>query len=60
MDEAVTTQLVWEPIYAHSLTESDLAEIEGNLFRFIDLLANISGSILGAHELLTTDGDAAA
>lgn len=59
-EEASTTRLVWEPIYGHSLSDSDLVEIEDNLFRFIDLLASISGSILGAHALSTTDGDQAA
>jgi hypothetical protein len=60
VDEAVTTRLVWESIYGHPLADSDLAEIEANLFRFIDLLASISGSILGAHQLSTSDGDQAA
>ena len=59
-DEALTTRLVWERIYGHLLTDEDLAEIKGNLFRFIDLLASISGSILGARELSTTHGDEAA
>jgi hypothetical protein len=56
----LTTRLVWERIYGHLLTDDDLAEIKGNLFRFIDLLASISGSILGARELSTTHGDEAA
>jgi hypothetical protein len=55
-----TTRGVWEGIYGHPLSDDDLTEIEGNLFRFIDLLASISGSILGAPELSTTDGDEAA
>ena len=55
-----TTRVVWEGIYGHPLSDDDLTEIEGNLFRFIDLLASISGSILGARELSTTDGDEAA
>ena len=55
-----TTRGVWEGIYGHPLSDDDLTEIEGNLFRFIDLLAGISGSILGARELSTTDGDEAA
>jgi hypothetical protein len=58
--EALTTRLVWERIYGHLLTDDDLADIEGNLFRFIDLLARMSGSILGARELSTTHGDEAA
>ena len=57
---ASTTRDVWEAIYGHSLSDDDLTEIEGNLFRFIDLLASINGSILGARELSTTDGDEAA
>jgi hypothetical protein len=59
-DEALTTRLVWQRIYGRLLTDDDLVEIEGNLFRFIHLLASISGSILGARELSTTDGDEAA
>lgn len=55
-----TTPLVWEGIYGHPLTDADLAAIEGNLFRFIDLLACINGSLLGAHHLSTSDGDEAA
>jgi hypothetical protein len=55
-----TTRIVWEGIYGHPLSDDDLAEIEGNLLRYIDLLASISGSILGARELSTTDGDEAA
>jgi hypothetical protein len=55
-----TTRVVWERIYGHRLSDDDLTEIEGNLFRFIDLLASINGSILGAPELSTTDGDEAA
>jgi hypothetical protein len=55
-----TTRGVWEGIYGRPLSDADLADIEGNLFRFIDLLASISGSILGARELSTTDGDEAA
>ncbi|TMG28877.1 MAG: hypothetical protein E6H93_12230 [Chloroflexi bacterium] len=55
-----TTRIVWEGIYGRLLSDDDLTEIEGNLFRFIDLLAGISGSILGARELSTTDGDEAA
>ncbi len=58
--DASTTRGVWEGIYGHELSDDDLTEIEGNLFRFIDLLASISGSILGARELSTTDGDEAA
>jgi len=50
-----TTRLVWEALYGHSLSDDDLAEIEGNLFRFIDLLASINGSILGSPELSTFD-----
>jgi hypothetical protein len=49
-----------EAVYGHPLSDEDLTEIEGNLFRFIDLLASISGSILGNRELSTTDGDEAA
>lgn len=60
MDEAMTTRMVWEPIYGHSLTDTDLAEIEGNLFRFIDLLVGISGSILGSPDLSTYGGNEAA
>ena len=59
-DESPTTRFVWEAIYGHPLSNDDLTEIEGNLFRFIDLLASINGSILGARELSTTDGDEAA
>jgi len=55
-----TTRLLWEEIYGHQLTDDDLAEIERNLFRFIDLLASMNGSILGPRELSTTDGDEAA
>jgi hypothetical protein len=55
-----TTRVVWEGIYGHPLSDDDLTEVEGNLFRFIDLLASINGSILGARELSTTDGDEAA
>ena len=58
--DAPTTRGVWEAIYGHPLSDDDLTAIEGNLFRFIDLLASISGSILGARELSTTDGDEAA
>jgi hypothetical protein len=58
--DAPTTRGVWEAIYGHPLSEDDLREIEGNLFRFIDLLASISGSILGARELSTSDGNEAA
>ena len=58
--DASTTRVVWEVVYGHPLSDEDLTEIEGNLFRFIDLLAGISGSILGARELSTTDGDEAA
>ena len=58
--DASTTRVVWEAVYGHPLSDEDLTEIEGNLFRFIDLLASISGSILGARELSTTDGDEAA
>jgi hypothetical protein len=54
------TRQVWEPIYGHDLTDAEVAAIEGNLFRFIDLLASISGSILGAPESSTFDGDEAA
>ena len=57
---ASTTRVVWEAIYGHPLCDDDLMEIGGNLFRFIDLLASINGSILGARELSTTDGDEAA
>ena len=57
---ASTTRVIWEAVYGHPLSDEDLTEIEGNLFRFIDLLASISGSILGARELSTTDGDEAA
>ena len=57
---ASTRRVVWEAIYSHPLSNGDLTEIEGNLFRFIDLLASINGSILGARELSTTDGDEAA
>ena len=59
-DPPTTTRVVWEGIYGYVLSDDDLTEIEGNLFRFIDLLASISGSILGARELLTTDGNEAA
>jgi hypothetical protein len=58
--DAPTTHGVWEAIYGHPLSDDDLTEIEGNLFRFIDLLASISGSILGAREFSTTDGGEAA
>ncbi len=58
--DASTTRVVWEAVYGHPLSDEDLTEIEGNLFRLIDLLASISGSILGARELSTTDGDEAA
>lgn len=58
--EQVTTRLVWESICGHPLDDNDLAEIQGNLFRFIDLLASISSSILGAHQSSTSDGDQAA
>ena len=58
--ESPTTRVVWEAIYGHPLSDDDLTEIEGNLFRFIDLLASINGSILGARESSTTDGDEAA
>jgi hypothetical protein len=54
------TRQVWQPIYGRDLTGDEVAEIEGNLFRFIDLLASINGSILGAHQLSTSDGDQAA
>lgn len=57
---ASTTRVVWEAIYGDPLSDDDLAEIEGNLFRFIDLLASINGSILGARELSTIDGNEAA
>ncbi|HEY9288897.1 MAG TPA: hypothetical protein VIT43_12835 [Candidatus Dormibacteraeota bacterium] len=59
-NEALPTRLVWEAIYGRALTDAELAEIEGNLFRFIDLLARINGSILGAPDLSTCDGDEAA
>jgi len=55
-----TTRLLWEEIYGHQLTDDDLAEIERNLSRFIDLLASVSGSILGTPESSTFDGDEAA
>jgi hypothetical protein len=58
--DAPTTRFIWEAVYGHPLSDEDLAEVEGNLFRFIDLLASISGSILGARELSTTDEDEAA
>jgi hypothetical protein len=58
--DSPTTRVVWEGIYGHPLSDDDVTEIEGNLFRFIDLLASISGSILGARELSMTDGDEAA
>jgi len=58
--DASTTRAVWEAVYGHPLSDDDLTEIEGNLFRLIDLLASISASILGARELSTTDGDEAA
>ncbi len=58
--DAPTTRVIWEAVYGHPLSDEDLTEVEGNLFRFIDLLASISGSILGARELSTTDGDEAA
>jgi hypothetical protein len=58
--DPTTTRAVWEGIYGHPLSDDELAAIEGNLFRFIDLLASISGSILGARELSMTDGDEAA
>ena len=60
LGDAPTTRGVWEAVYGHPLSDEDLKEIEGNLFRLIDLLASISGSILGARELSTTDGDEAA
>lgn len=59
-NEALATRLVWEAIYRRALTDAELAEIEGNLFRLIDLLACINGFILGAPELSTCDGDEAA
>jgi hypothetical protein len=55
-----TSRLVWERIYDRPLSDNDLAEIEGNLLRYIDLLASISGSILGAREWSMTNGDEAA
>ena len=55
-----TARVVWEGIYGHPLSDDELTEIEGNLFRFIDLLASISGSILGARESSMTNGDEAA
>lgn len=58
--DAPTTRVIWEAIYGHPLSDEDLTEVEGNLFRLIDLLASMSGSILGARELSTTDGDEAA
>jgi hypothetical protein len=58
--DAPTTRVVWEAVYGHPLSDEDLTEVEGNLFRLIDLLASISGTILGARELSTTDGDEAA
>jgi hypothetical protein len=58
--DAPTTRVIWEAVYGHPLSDDELTEIEGNLFRLIDLLASISGSILGARELSTTDGDEAA
>ena len=58
--DAPTTRVIWEAVYGHPLSDEDLTEIAGNLFRFIDLLASISDSILGARELSTTDGDEAA
>jgi hypothetical protein len=58
--EGPTTRLVWERIYGRPLTDNDLTEIEGNLFRFIDLLASMNGSILGTPESSTFDGDEAA
>jgi len=58
--DARTTRVVWEGIYGRPLSDDELAEIEGNLFRFIDLLASINGSILGAPESSTFDGDEAA
>jgi hypothetical protein len=59
-DDTPTTRVVWEAVYGHPLSDDELTEIEGSLFRLIDLLASISGSILGARELSTTDGDEAA
>lgn len=58
--DAPTTRVIWEAVYGHPLSDEDLTEVEGNLFRLIDLLASISGPILGARELSTTDGDEAA
>jgi len=58
--EAPTTRVVWEAVYGHPLSDDDVTEIEGNVFRLIDLLASIKGSILGARELSTTDGNEAA
>ncbi len=58
--ELPTTRLVWERIYGHLLSDADLAELEGNLLRYVDLLASISGSILGAPEWSTKSGDEAA
>jgi hypothetical protein len=58
--DAPTTRVIWEAVYGHPLSDEDLTEVEGNLFRLIDLLASIGGSILGARELSTTDGDEAA
>ncbi len=55
-----TSRLVWERIYGHPLSDNDLGEIEGNLFRYVDLLTSISGSILGAREWSITNGDEAA
>ncbi len=62
-DQAVelpATRVVWERIYGHPLPDADLVAIEGNLLRYIDLLASISGSILGAPEWSTNSGDEAA
>ncbi len=58
--ELPTTRVVWERIYGHPLSDADLAEIEGNLLQYMDLLASISGSILGTPEWSTKSGDEAA
>ncbi len=58
--DAPTTRVIWEAMYGHPLSNDDLTEIEGNLFRLIELLASLNGFILGARELSTTDGDEAA
>ncbi len=58
--ELPTSRFVWERIYGRPLSDADVEEIEGNLFRYVDLLASISGSILGARKWSMTSRDEAA